>query len=832
MFSYLHIGTLDNGQTANSTGLTDLVLARVNGKTVLYSAARPVSGGGVAAYDPEQPGLATLLGQWRHTGVSLPLDRTQIAVLPGWSTNGDGLLLTAGFQQSAATAIPLSAASGGAPARPIVLGTSHLPLDLAAIDSITINGRSIATGFAADGGGPLIWDLAGPGVLTARGTGQPSGSTTAIWDRIKAAAMDGQLLVLAAAHDRSEIAVFLEQPGTTGLGLVQVLGPASGIGITHPTALATLTVGGLLHALVAGGTSSSITVFRVGSDGRLTAMDHVVDSLHSRFDQISVLETLELAGRGLVLAGGGDQGLSLLLLLPDGRLLHLGNLLGSNQAPLHNLTALAVRSMAGPGGSHQLQLFTAAEAGGIDQFTIDLGVLELPRMAGTATRLTGGAANDLLIGGDLAVTLEGGAGDDILVAGAGAATLTGGAGRDLFVLTANGALNRITDFNPAEDRLDLSAFPMLRNVTQLGITPTATGALLTFGATTIEITTQSRRSLTMAQLGDDILGAIQRIGPAAATISGPPPAEDTRAAMTLHGGSRGDLIIGGGGNDTLRGWGGQDTLYGEGGNDRIFGDDGNDLIYGGAGNDTLSGLNGHDTIYGDDGNDHLAGSYGNDMLYGGGGHDTLAGGPGADWLFGGIGHDSLSGAKGPDTLYGGPGNDTLTGSTGADFLDGGAGNDLLYGGAGHDTLLGGAGDDTLFGDKGYDALFGGDGNDLIHGDGGDDTLYGGAGEDTLFGGKGADTFVFLPGDARQGAAHGGWIGDFTPGEDHIDLTGYGLTQLVLLPGGAFTGRAGELRLLQESGHLRLELDADGDRQVDLWLNLSNTTRLGPGDLLF
>ncbi|TDG24339.1 hypothetical protein E2C05_26090 [Paracraurococcus ruber] len=72
--------------------------------------------------------------------------------------------------------------------------------------------------------------------------------------------------------------------------------------------------------------------------------------------------------------------------------------------------------------------------------------------------LLGGTGADTLAGGGGDDLLRGGAGDDSLADGAGADTLTGGAGADLFAFAAPGDLaDRVTDFNPGQDRLDLTA---------------------------------------------------------------------------------------------------------------------------------------------------------------------------------------------------------------------------------------------------------------------------------------------------------------------------------------------------------------------------------------
>ena len=83
--------------------------------------------------------------------------------------------------------------------------------------------------------------------------------------------------------------------------------------------------------------------------------------------------------------------------------------------------------------------------------------------------LWGGAGNDILMGGAGSDKLDGGAGNDILNAGSGATnTLTGGAGADRFVLSPGETplIVTITDFETGRDKLDLTAFTWLDNVSQ------------------------------------------------------------------------------------------------------------------------------------------------------------------------------------------------------------------------------------------------------------------------------------------------------------------------------------------------------------------------------
>lgn len=75
-------------------------------------------------------------------------------------------------------------------------------------------------------------------------------------------------------------------------------------------------------------------------------------------------------------------------------------------------------------------------------------------------RLNGGTGNDKLFGGLGSDRLSGGAGNDLLRGGDGNDLLTGGAGADTFVFTAGAGVDRITDFNTAEDVIDLRAFTL------------------------------------------------------------------------------------------------------------------------------------------------------------------------------------------------------------------------------------------------------------------------------------------------------------------------------------------------------------------------------------
>ena len=94
---------------------------------------------------------------------------------------------------------------------------------------------------------------------------------------------------------------------------------------------------------------------------------------------------------------------------------------------------------------------------GNDRLLGDAGDDALDGGAG-ADALLGGDGNDTLLGGTGADTQNGGAGGDLLAGGDGNDILTGGLGADIFLFNRpNEGVDRITDFNLAEDVIQVSA---------------------------------------------------------------------------------------------------------------------------------------------------------------------------------------------------------------------------------------------------------------------------------------------------------------------------------------------------------------------------------------
>ncbi len=840
---FAHLNTLTGDTGSALAAGADLVVLGIGGARYAYTLGRPGTAG-LVAYRVGGDGSLAQIGVLPLPGSPLPGVAPALSVMAG--PGGLPVLLLTGLAGGAgARQVALDGAGGLGPLIDAAPGT-----ETGLSSALHLGGMAYATRPGSDGlrGWALDPGAAPAGPAGPAGTG-PAGLAPSL---LRAATAGGADFVLALGQGDASLAVFaVAGPGS--LTLTDSLPVAAGPGIGAPTALAVIAVEGETYAVIGGGQSDSLSVVRIGGDGRLTLTDHLTDTLDTRFEAVSDIAGLVIGGAAYVVAAGaGDQGLALFRLLPGGRLVHLGSLADSTGTALTGLVAVDLYEAGGD--LHILSL--SGTENGMSLHRVGLGpgiTAAAPESGGTAT---GGAGDDLVMGSGGADLLLGGGGDDIVFDGGGADTLRGGAGADLFVLDADGVLDRIEDLDPDSDRLDLSGWVFYRGPGQLTLTPTATGGTIAMGGEVLEIVTAAGTGLTAAALEALIQPMPTRFLPA--WIDGlPDPGGDpggsgggdpggggwtgpsltgTNGPDTLRGDTGDDLIAalaghddvtGLGGADSIRGGSGNDTLRGNAGNDTLHGDDGDDVLNGGMNRDLLFGGTGNDRLSGLEGFDDLRGEDGDDSLFGNAGNDTLDGGPGADWLDGGIGWDLLSGGTGNDTLAGMDGFDTLMGDDGDDLLTGNNGNDSLRGGEGADTLDGGIGADSLYGDGGADLLtgmsgpdhlFGGGGSDVLRGNAGNDRLHGEADADSLYGGQGADLLSGGDGADRLWGETGpdtlsGDGGDDTldggPGNDRLDggtgsdrLTGGdGRDQFVFAGGG---------------GHDRI---ADFTDDVD-WLHLA------------
>jgi Ca2+-binding RTX toxin-like protein len=718
------------------SGISDMELVVRGGNLVLYTATR--AGGGVLALDVD--GAMTVVDQESIVpGTTLPteaqVDFLTVAgalhlVVSGANQAGVKTLAT-GSDGSLSAGLQLPGSLTGTICAQAVVQVGGVTYFYAARDrEATIHAYSMAANGTMTALAPRV--LAGP---------QPGVDISAL----TSVAVGGETYLVSLSLAADVVRLFRVEPGGT-LAAPSMIGVPQGLGISNPSDIEVVSMGGLTYLVVASSGSSSVSVIEVAPGGVMRVADHVVDTLDTRFQGVQAIATCMIGDRVFVIAGGADGGVTLMTLTPDGQLVMVGQQLQLPGMALDNITAMTVRVVDG-----KIDLFVAGEGAGITRLQIDPGSLSPIIFGGEeAATLIGGSGGDMIVGGGGNELIQGGAGSDILIDGGGADTLYGGAGEDIFVLAGDGATDVISDFQLGIDKIDLSGWGRVHSLAALTITSTATGALVSWGDEVLEIRSANGLPIQPSAFRQtDFIGLWHAL-PNLADSDG-----------ILRGTSQNDRMEGTDGNDLLMVSGGADTLIGGDGFDTVLFSDataglrlnlqqtgqntglaaghsysGIEGIVGSRFNDTLGGDAAANRLDGGDGNDSLAGRDGADSLYGGAGNDTLTGGAGVDILDGGTGRDRASyreassgvqidladpgqntgeaagdlyisleeieASQKADTLRGAALNDVFHGLDGSDLLEGRAGNDSLYGNDGNDTLVGGGGADRMDGGPGID----------------------------------------------------------------------------------------------------------------------------------
>ena len=162
-------------------------------------------------------------------------------------------------------------------------------------------------GYCGEAAQPRAWQLSGD-TLTA--LEPPPGAPTDPEETLLALDETAGGVLLATSGSAHALVTYL--PDAQGQPQeVARLGAPDGIGINTPAALNVLRVHDTDFAIVGGAGTGSLSVFEVAQSGHLTLRDHVVDGRDTRFDGVTVIDSITIGGRGYVVAAGSDHGLTL-----------------------------------------------------------------------------------------------------------------------------------------------------------------------------------------------------------------------------------------------------------------------------------------------------------------------------------------------------------------------------------------------------------------------------------------------------------------------------------------------------------------------------------------
>lgn len=648
----------DTGDVAHSH-INDLVIADVGGTAHLYSSTRY---DGVLQQWAIDSGVLTMADSQPFAGDLVAGGTGGITELPAGTLP---TLLVGGGPDGVLQAISLEADGG--------FGTAALLQSLpAAFDGfqhgVTVslaNGAQAVFGALAGQAGLARLGFDASGVLQSHAVleGATPGATAGI-AAMTAATISGQSFVISASSIQNGLtASALDAAGN--ITSENTIGADDGLWISAPTAIEAATVGAATYLVLASAGTDSLSVIELAPDGGMTVRDHVLDARDTRFGGATALEVVQAEGKTYVIAGGADDGVSVFLLLEGGLLVHRDSIADTDDFGLDNVSAIAAQDRTAG-----LDIFVASSSEtGVTQLRLDTGPAGLTQTASlSGDPLVGTYGSDILQGHDGDDIIEAGQGDDILRDGSGQDVMTGGAGADVFILSADGQADTITDFTVGEDKIDLSLWPMLRDISQLFISLQSDGMQIIYGDEILDVRSADNMPIDYRTLStSDLIGASRLPvsitpgypGPATPTppLGDPPdiPPSDQAGENSMYTPLQ---LINAGNIDVLRD--SMDSPSGAGLTGNVI--NGRDVA------DLLLGSDSFDLIFAGDGADTVQGEAGDDTIFGRGGNDTLIGGAGADTLFGGAGDDTLDGGTGQDLLSGGAGADTFVFNSGIDHI--------------------------------------------------------------------------------------------------------------------------------------------------------------------
>lgn len=294
--------------------------------------------------------------------------------------------------------------------------------------------------------------------------------------------LGGRDFLISASHDESGVTSFEVVAGE----LVQRdhIGAKDGLWVDGVSKLASVEVEGTQYVIALSADANSLHSLRVNDQGVFFTADTLWDTRDTRFEGAQDMDLFEWQGRNFLVTGGKDAGLSVVEILPDGSFLHHHSIAQTQAWDIGPVTQIETQLL----GDQAQIMVTGSQGAGVAHLTLELADVG-SRISGSdgADNLSGNALDNLIVGGAGNDRLSGLAGDDILIAGTGSDVLTGGGGADVFVFRADGVRDRITDYQPGVDRIDLSDWGRVYHHDDLTLTETNFGARIVWRGETLDV---------------------------------------------------------------------------------------------------------------------------------------------------------------------------------------------------------------------------------------------------------------------------------------------------------------------------------------------------------
>lgn len=304
-----------------------------------------------------------------------------------------------------------------------------------------------------------------------------------------------QFLFAASAYDAGINSYVVAANGS--LTIRDKVAPGDFSGFWRIQDMVGMEVDGTSYVVMAAAGSSSLTVYSIASNGVMTETDHVIDTLETRFQGASTLETFEYLGRSYVIAAGSDDGITVMELQSNGILREHASFADTYDITLQNVTGISAEVVNG-----EVQVLVSSGSDhGFTHITLDMSEIE-GGISGTATndQLVGTSSADQIMGLEGNDHLEGRGGDDVLIDGTGTDHMTGNSGRDTFVFVEDGWVDVIMDFEAGLDTIDLSQFAGVTGLSDLDFYLSCFGVNIDVNGDTIIVMDQPGHVYTVSEV--------------------------------------------------------------------------------------------------------------------------------------------------------------------------------------------------------------------------------------------------------------------------------------------------------------------------------------------
>ncbi|GGA09287.1 hypothetical protein [Neptunicoccus cionae] len=284
-------------------------------------------------------------------------------------------------------------------------------------------------------------------------------------------------LFAASAFDAGLSSFRIKSNGA--LQFIDDVAPADGSGFSKPQALLAVSVEGVDYLVMASAGTSSLTVFSVASDGELHEVEHLLDTLDTRFQNATHIESFVYDDRSFLVVAGSDDGISVLELSASGTLSHMGTLADTYDITLDNASGLAVEVIDG-----EVVLLVSSDTDhGFTQITIDMSALEaVMRGSAGADWMKGSREADYIDGMDGDDLIEGNSGADVIIDGKGSDVLLGGGGADVFRFVEDNTPDELADLRPNNDMIDLSNYAGINRFSDIDVMDWCDGVMIVVNA--------------------------------------------------------------------------------------------------------------------------------------------------------------------------------------------------------------------------------------------------------------------------------------------------------------------------------------------------------------